>query len=378
MVSRRLIVCCDGTWNDPADRTHIKRIDEMVAPQDATGIVQLHQYFPGVGVIPGSRLLGGIFGYGLSERVREAYRWLAERYQEGDEIFAFGFSRGAYTVRSLGGFINYAGLLAPAQLDLLPSAYAAYRLPAEQRATHPFQRQLPELAALRPWIRFLGVFDTVGALGVPLPWLKKLLDRNVEFHDTQLSSIIECACQALGIDERRGPYRPTLWTGAPRPLVRPDGRAVEQQVHQVWFAGVHSDVGGGYPEPALGNLALEWMLMRARACGLALDGELRPPPDPAGSLHDSFTRGWWLAHQLPSIDEHVRPIGPSQRRARRDTPAHEHAVIGERLHPSALDRHSGAAAQRLRGPQWPYQPKTLPVADVDLWREPPAPLSDAA
>ena len=281
------------------------------------------------------------------------------------------FSRGAYTVRSLGGFLGFAGLLRPEDtgpLDrngenpLVEAAYEAYRMchrdpkmAADFKATAAYGRRR------EPQIRLLGVFDTVGALGVPVHWLQGIINRlphfNVQFYDTTLGSTVEIACQALAIDERRGPFKPTLWTGPAKP---------HQTVKQVWFAGVHSDVGGGYPEKALAELPLAWMLNETKAAGLDLwPGFAADPPhaDAGGQIHDSMDQGYLILHELsPSIDPYDRPIGPTQR------PAGDPVVPGEMVYWSARDRVDGEAAQRLAAlRQTPYRPRAL-VDASGAWR----------
>ncbi len=286
----------------------------------------------------------------------------------------FGFSRGAYTVRSLGGFLGFAGLLRPEDtgpLDrdgenpLVEAAYEAYRMchrdpkmAADFKATAAYGRRR------EPQIRLLGVFDTVGALGVPVHWLQGIINRlphfNVQFYDTTLGSTVEIACQALAIDERRGPFKPTLWTGPAKP---------HQTVKQVWFAGVHSDVGGGYPEKALAELPLAWDAERdqgGRPRSLArLHRRPADPPhaDAGGQIHNSMDRGYLILHELsPSIDPYDRPIGPAQR------PAGDPVVPGEMVYWSARDRVDGEAAQRLAAlRQTPYRPRAL-VDASGAWR----------
>ncbi|MEZ5905514.1 MAG: DUF2235 domain-containing protein [Geminicoccaceae bacterium] len=198
-------------------------------------------------------------------------------------------------------------------------------------------------------MRLLGVFDTVGALGVPLPWLKALTQwRSVQFHDTELSSLIENAYQALAIDERRGSFQPTLWTGEPGEARACDGRMVPQRVVQAWFPGVHSDVGGGYDEKAYADVTLDWMLDVARSLGLVLredyvERQLRP--DHLASLHESYTTGWRLADRIPGFTRGgARPIGNEQRRARGRGPI----APTEVLHWTASARAVAAGAAAVR------------------------------
>jgi uncharacterized protein (DUF2235 family) len=304
---KRLVVCCDGTWNRP-DQVHggvvaptnVTKLALGLAREDQWGNPQLLHYERGVGTGRWERLRGGAFGLGLSRNVRSCYRFLAEHYEPGDELYLFGFSRGAFTARSLGGLVRNSGILESRHLDRIDDAYALYR--ARRPDAHPrgieariFRRMYSHDDCV---IRMLGVWDTVGALGIPLrgwyliPWL----NRRWEFHDTELSSRVRAAYQALAIDERRGAFAPTLW--------RRQDHAREQTLEQVWFAGAHSDIGGGYPEPELAEITLLWMVDRARACGLeyspdhftraepggdstrrALGNEIGP--DPLGTLHDS-------------------------------------------------------------------------------------------
>ena len=372
---RRLVVCCDGTWNDDQSNTHVCRIKLAVAGRDRHGVEQRVYYDQGVGTAWHQRLRGGILGWGLSQNVRDAYAFLVDTYREGDEVFCFGFSRGAYTVRSLCGFLKVAGLLDGRHRGLIDEAYRYYRLPRDERAGSAFHRTLAGLSRRPIGVRFLGVFDTVGSLGVPLPWLKVLNGRHVEFHDTGLSDMVETACQALAIDERRDPYRPTLWTSAPGKAVRADGTEVDQTVLQVWVPGAHSDVGGGYDEAEMSEaergyaaVPLRWMVDRAEACGLAFDEghtALAARPNPAGRIHDSLTWGWKLVHGASwSLGAYDRPIGNEQRRAaararREPWDERKDAVGAELVHACAFDRIEGAAAGRLPKDQRPYAPPSL-------------------
>ncbi|WP_435061379.1 DUF2235 domain-containing protein [Amycolatopsis thermoflava] len=303
-MTKRLVICCDGTWNTPDQPapTNVSRVALAVAPADGAGREQRMFYHPGVGTRRGERLWGGAFGFGLSRNVREAYRFLVRTFEPGDELFLFGFSRGAYTARSLAGLVRNCGILRPEHEDRIGEAYALYR--ARGSKTHPrsaaaelFRRSYSRETR----IRFLGVWDTVGSLGIPLSGLRlvNLVNRRWQFHDTELSSSVEAAYHALAIDEHRPPFRPALW--------RPRAGTIGQRVEQVWFAGVHSDVGGGYPDRALADISLLWMVERARAHGLAFEpgafaaAEL----DPLGRAHESRTGFYKL------MPRHVRPLGTS-------------------------------------------------------------------
>ena len=244
-MSKRLVVCCDGTWNTPDQQqpTNVTKIALAVASADDDGLEQRVFYHRGVGSRPGDRIRGGAFGYGLSRNVRDAYRFLVHNYEPGDELFFFGFSRGAFTVRSLAGLVRNCGILRRSESRRIADAYALYR--GRANATKPngvesvlFRRSY----SYEPRIRFIGVWDTVGALGIPVTGLPvaRWLNRRWGFHDTDLSSHVDAAYQALAIDEQRGPFRPTLWT-------QQDHAPKTQVVQQVWFSGVHCDIGGGNP-----------------------------------------------------------------------------------------------------------------------------------
>lgn len=304
---KRLVLCCDGTWNR-ADQEHdgvpcpsnVVRLAFRVANHDGT-IPQIVYYDQGVGtgnII--DRLTGGAFGDGLEENIYDAYRFLIGNYEAGDELFVFGFSRGAFTARSLGGLIRKCGILKRASVARYREAIALYR--NDERPDHPnptrFRESHSATGSDPITIHFMGVWDTVGALGIPLRGLRWLTRRQHQFHDTELSKIIRNGYHALAIDEHRGPFEPTLWTHRPK-----EGQTVEQ----VWFCGAHSDVGGGYVEHGLADVALEWMIEKAVSAGLALHEEavraypIDPKPD--GVLHNS-KRGLYVL--TPGLE---RPIG---------------------------------------------------------------------
>ena len=262
---KRLIVCCDGTWNEPDQRsvTNVVKVAMAIAERDSSKVEQRVFYNVGLGTTRGERLRGGAFGFRLSRHVRECYRFLVETYEKGDELYFFGFSRGAYTARSTAGLVRNSGILRREHQSRMGDAFALYRArgdgahPRETRATL-FRRSF----SYEPGIHFIGVWDTVGSLGIPVfgPRWTGVLNRRWRFHDTALSTRVRLAYQALAIDERRGPFEPTLWT-------RQDG-AGHQVLEQVWFAGVHSDVGGGYADCSLSDIPLLWMADRAAAAGL--------------------------------------------------------------------------------------------------------------
>jgi uncharacterized protein (DUF2235 family) len=324
-MPKRLVICCDGTWNTPDQvrggspaPTNVAKVALAVAPEDVVGQEQRAFYHRGVGTGRWDRVRGGMVGVGLSRDVRDAYRFLVRNYEPGDELYFFGFSRGAYTARSTVGLVRNCGVLRPENMDRVDEAYELYR--SRRADSHP--RSIESKLFRRSHshetrIRFIGVWDTVGALGIPLSGLRlvNFVNRRWQFHDTDLSATVESAYQALAIDEKRGPFRPAIWT-------QPKA-AYGQKIEQAWFAGAHSDVGGGYAETALSEIALLWMVDRARAQGLAFEpgsftsigagneslrrtGE-HVAPDALGQLHDSRKRFYRL---LPKF---VRSLGTTDR-----------------------------------------------------------------
>jgi uncharacterized protein (DUF2235 family) len=263
---KRLVLCCDGTWNSPvsASVSNVEKIARAVRSGiGPDGVQQMVFSIEGVGAqgYVVDRLLGGAFGSGLTRNVVAGYRHLALNYEPGDEIYVFGFSRGAYTARSVVGMVATVGLLTQEGLarDRLLDAERIYRL----RDT-TLRRELATTFRAKHChdhvpVAFLGVFDTVGALGVP-----GLSRRRHRFHDVRLSPAVEQARQALAIDDRRITFEPCLWEV-------PAGMA--GRVKQVWFPGGHSDVGGGAPSRALSDVALLWMVGEAIARGLTFDDD---------------------------------------------------------------------------------------------------------
>jgi uncharacterized protein (DUF2235 family) len=269
-VGKNIVVLCDGTWNSADQKCPTNVAKFRLAAVDEPGR-QVVKYVPGVGTDPGffDRFLGGAFGFGLSARVLEAYRYVAENYEDGDRIYLLGFSRGAYTARSTAGMIRNVGVLRSDARDEphYRQALAIYRnrTSAAMRPDGDDAVRFRAAHSFSPGIRFVGVWDTVGALGIPLGGLRRLnvINRRWQFHDTQLSSTIAAAYHALAIDERRGPFQPTLWQ-----LSGKQREGGEQQVEQVWFTGVHSNIGGGYPDSGLSDIALNWMAAKAYEHGV--------------------------------------------------------------------------------------------------------------
>jgi uncharacterized protein (DUF2235 family) len=289
---KRLVVCFDGTWNsaDTGDcETNVARIARAVrATQETGGVHQIVLYLRGVGTTGHAieRLLSGANGRGVDDNIRSAYMFLAQNYLPArtidgkdvpaDEIFLFGFSRGAFTARSLGGFIRSCGLLKRSKLGTLPKAWRFYR-EEDDRTIDNFCRSHGDTCHRDVRIKFMGVWDTVGALGVPSGFFGTALNAEYEFHNTTPSDIVDYAYHALAVDEHRDEFVPTFWTGS-KPVTC-------HEIEQRWFAGAHSDVGGGYGNRALADRPLVWMAQKAQARGLVLDWSVLP--DPAALLDDA-------------------------------------------------------------------------------------------
>jgi hypothetical protein len=362
-MSRNLVVCCDGTWNEPDEERHgiteptnvAKLALALSAGSDAGG--QLMFYEPGVGTAPGEHLSGGALGYGLSRNICSCYRFLARNYEPGDQLFLLGFSRGAYTARSLAGLIRNCGILKQDDADRVGAAYAFYR--DRTSRTHPssIASRLFRQTNSHPDapIHFIGVWDTVGALGIPddFPGWHEMSheftgwERLWGFHDTQLSAQVINAIHALSIDEQRAAFKPTLWSQDP------DAPA-DQNLRQVWFAGVHSEVGGGTDDNALSDITLLWMAEQAALAGLVFDDrqpgagwpEVNIPataPNYAGELHDSRHGFFKLEHAYHRLAEPPNPTDRGQ--AISSTAAHRAAEVVDGYAPSGFARYLTALGE---------------------------------
>lgn len=408
-MGKRIVLCLDGTWNEEGQtdqgtevETNVRRI---YAGVDAGG-TQRRCYFPGVGTRLFERVRGGLFGWGLFEQIKDAYRELRDAYEPGDDIFLFGFSRGAYSARSLAGMIQRCGILkrdvdaARIEVDLrallgtlqrprgLPDAtdevFALYKEgydEARRPAIERFKRAWCHAAD----IRFLGVWDTVGALGLPdklvLPPLRaldaELEQRRVGFLDTRLGPEVRAAAHALAIDERREPFLPALWTDAPgsEPRINVPGSGIEQ----VWFAGAHANVGGGYRDRGLSDIALAWMARAAGDAGLALTRDFHAglAPDPLAARRDSLAE-FLDPQNLQSLRGHLlgtladrlstTPAGIVRAQVEVARPIASGSVI----HDTVVQRLAAAAAHEPAGHEPYAPPPTLALAsqgrDIDRER----------
>jgi uncharacterized protein (DUF2235 family) len=313
-MGKNIALLFDGTWNEPSASkdpeestdTNVRRFYESIRAQADDGTRQERWYNEGVGTEWMNRVRGGAIGYRLDEHIIQGYEKLLELYKTGDRIYLLGFSRGAYTARSLVGLVRMAGLLRSPGKPSVRDAYDFYR----SHDKGPNSRAAQEFRAANSTevdIHFVGVWDTVGALGIPLNVFKDFNTERYGFHDPKLSRIVRNAFHAMALDEHRGPYAVTMW--GPQ---SPDD--AEQRLEQVWFAGAHADVGGGYVAQPLSNPPLRWMQRRAIECGLAVD-VLPEADDPEARrreylapAHDSFAE--FLNGSYTKIGErYYRPVG---------------------------------------------------------------------
>ncbi len=322
---KRLVILCDGTWQDgdtPQRATNVLRLARLILPVSRDGTSQITCYHPGLGSDGGFDALGAAaFGNGIDREIQSLYRFIVMNHAPGDELFFFGFSRGAYAVRSCIGLLRNVWLLEKHLESQIPDAYHVYRTHWGPDADNALKFREPRAREVK--VRFLGVWDTVGALGIPIDLFPGFDATRHAFHDTTISRIVEHACHALAIDERRAAYRPALWRT----------RADRRRTEQAWFSGSHADVGGGPREAGLSRLSLSWMIAQAERAGLGIDHaalERLLAEDSTEVLHTHIP----LPMRL--LGTAWRPIGLSN--------------ADETLHPSAEQRYLHDAS---------YRPKNL-------------------
>ncbi|MGZ9188786.1 MAG: DUF2235 domain-containing protein [Nitrospira sp.] len=340
-MSKRLILCFDGTWDRPPDpgvseelskcpersslpafhlnsssATNVLKLYQSIPPRAQDGRGQQKWYDCGTEVPWFRRFRTGTFGYGLDQTILQGYAYLVATYEPGDDLFIYGFSRGAYAARALIGWLSFSGLLSatqftPDSLRRVRNAIASAHSPVQLQElaqcltdiildpsnhwindAYHLYRNLHSAAHtsvssdFRPrgsqdiLVTVLGLWDTVGPLGIPTSALKWLNEHRYNFHDTDLSPIVARAYHALALDEHRADYNATLWTSPAR---------TGQTIEQCWFSGAHEDVGGGYEERDLAEISLRWIQQKSMAAGLSIEGSTIPhEQNPFATLHDSF------------------------------------------------------------------------------------------
>jgi uncharacterized protein (DUF2235 family) len=306
-MPKNIVVCADGTWNRPTAQTHVWKLFSALpgTPHNVTATreighylykdaraasPQIAYYLQGVGTrFSRSSPTSGAVGAGLHNKVLDGYLLISRVYQPGDNIYLFGFSRGAFTARSLAGFIAKAGLMPAddAQADNCRSQANDIWWDFKRKAFDAPRADAPDAKEKEP-IRLVGVWDTVGALGVPffngVTIIEEAERQLFDFADNVLSSRVANGRHAVAVDEKRRDFEPTLWV--PR-----------TGIDERWFAGVHSDVGGGYPSRGLSDIALKWMLDDAMALGLVVAHHPPLNPDPRANRHESCSGFWNLRSQ---------------------------------------------------------------------------------
>jgi uncharacterized protein (DUF2235 family) len=373
---KNIVLCCDGTANQfSPDRTNVVKLHYTL---QLDGPEQIAFYHPGVGTMeaPGAltpaarvvtRVLGLALGYGLSNDIRDAYTFLMNSYQDGDRVYLFGFSRGAYTARSVCSLLAMYGLIRPGNDSLVP--YALRMMMAINKGRQKVQQSVDRKEEYRQAVdkyfklaqdfrtmmsraechpHFVGVWDTVSSVG----WVSN----PVILPFTADNPAIEIGRHAISIDERRAFFRTNRWM--PSEELEDHG---PKDVKQVWFPGVHSDVGGGYPEAesGLAKIPLQWMLHEARTAGLLLHdnrvaevlgkspGSSYVAPDPDGLMHESLKGAWRIVEWIPKghydYTTHRTTLRANLGR-RRTLPA------GALIHESVFQRQKGAYAKRIKLP----------------------------
>ena len=346
---KRLVVLFDGTWNKPDEEdkiTNVVKLQRAIPDVDENGVRQLVHYVIGIATDdlgPQRTFAIGAIGLGVGDRIRRGYAFLCENYADGDEIYAIGFSRGAFQARSLAGLIALAGIARSATPETVADVWDYY----EQDKLEPGVVRLEALRAAARYpvrIKCVAVWDTVGLFGIP--FIKKgAIKELLGFHDSKLSPLVDVGLHALAIDEPRGPFAPTFWT-VDKGAALPERQIVEQ----VWFAGSHANVGGGIEDSALSDIALLWLAERInQTTGLAIDFEgLRKStkPDPMGELlsptSDGLYRVSYLFPFVRLIDQNRKGISRWRRALfgswRTGIAPTGQTIVNESIHESALVR----------------------------------------
>jgi uncharacterized protein (DUF2235 family) len=354
-MAKNIVICCDGTGNEfGAQNSNVVKLYKMLVC-DTT---QIAYYHPGVGTMGArnaltrigkwwTRVIGLAFGYGISDNVADAYQFLMRTFEAGDHLYVFGFSRGAYTARALCGMLHIVGILSEGNEGLVPYAIRMvkrkkidFQIAADFKKT--FSREC------KPY--FVGVWDTVSSVG----WVYNAVHfpsttapRNPDFHIVR---------HAISIDERRAFFRQNLF-GAPN--------NPQQDVQEVWFAGVHSDVGGSYPEAEsqLSKIALRWMVCEAEPAGLIVDEDrkagmlggkpLYVAPDPrTTNQHESLHGPWWIAEFWPKVVHLESAPGIWKKSLRLNLARRRWIAAGSLIHESV--------DQRVADISLHYKPSNLP------------------
>ncbi len=288
-MSKNIVVFSDGTGQEGGRgfSTNVYKTFNVILDRSER---QVSYYDKGLGT-GWRKLTGNAFGRGFSKNILECYRFIFEHYQTGDEIFLFGFSRGAATVRSLSGFIHLFGILPRSRSKLIEEAWKIYKISDPEKRKAQAKAFVSRNHTMWASIAFMGVWDTVAALGIPGNRLGRVVNWFIPhgFHDFTLSESVRNAYHALAIDDVRKSFHPVLF--------HPE-LGEGQTLKQVWFMGMHTDVGGGYFKKELSDIALEWMVQHAVKHGLHIfksrhrRTEASCTPNPNGHMHDARDKPW--------------------------------------------------------------------------------------
>lgn len=383
---KRIVILVDGTWNEESTgiNTNIAKLDPdnkqagapLIKPRASDGTEQRVFYHDGVGNDPDllKHLLGGAIGIGLRKIVQECYQKVADNYLPGDEIYILGFSRGAYAARALAGLIGASGIQRSADTNAFDAIWNNFRVApdvrqgrkaassGDQKAIDAFHKAaVQNTIEANPRIKCVGVFDTVGSYGVPAGIGLAAVGRYVTlaflgFHDTEIGKHVDIGLHAVAVDERRRPFVPTFWTA-------PKAQPPQTHVEQTWFAGVHCNVGGGYPDSGLSDQALIWMIARIQAL-TALEFDVArvravTRPNIKGEVVDS-SKGWIIDQIFP----HGRVIlSPDaiEHGLFFNTANSDEMHVNERVHWSVISKR-GQKCKVFGVPDTPYAPPNLPAS----------------
>lgn len=352
LAKKRLLVFLDGTWNAVGSNTNVWRMKSLCARRGAHGEEQRIYYDIGV-----NGFWGGTVGKGLSQNVREAYEWLMDNYDDGDDIFVFGFSRGAYTARSVAGLISKHGLLKGGSPLGTGQLFERYKRSNDRTLWKLLELEaagtLKDATLEERWlmkysqpvhIKMVGVWDTVGTVGVPLFSFEGISRSTFGFLHTGLRQSIDNGYHAIAVDEHRKDFAPTLWTVRkphdPKAVV-PKPRTIES-VEQRWFTGAHANVGGGCESDILAQAPLRWMMKKGSGHGLAwrqdveIDGDLLTAP--VSDSYKEFAKG--LYSKVSS--RFYRELGGEPKKLDDGT----HSTINETIDASVFDRWRNSADYR--------------------------------
>ena len=286
-MPKNIVVFSDGTGQEGGEgaNTNIYKLFNII--EDRTS-QQISFYDPGLGT-GWRKLSGNVSGAGISKNILECYTFIFENFEAGDQIYLFGFSRGAATVRSLTSFIHYFGIIPKSRPELIKQAYKIYKIENEPKRKRKADEFVSKHHTMWTRIKFLGCYDTVAALGLPIKPLSVLMNiipgMQHKFQNFKLNETVENAYQALAIDDERKTFHPILWDPEALPY---------QTIKQVWFCGMHTDVGGGYNEQELSDIPFSWMKEMAVNHGLLIysSNSISINGDPNGYMHNSRGEGW--------------------------------------------------------------------------------------